>query len=332
MSEADVQITTEGHLGRIVLNRPRALNALTLQMVRAVDHQLQQWLSDDAVTAVSIEGAGERGLCAGGDVVAVRAEIIAGADGQEFFEAEYAMNERLATYPKPVAVFQNGFVLGGGVGISAHSDLRLATSHTKMAMPETIIGFFPDVGAMHLLAAAPGEIGTHLALTGQMINGADATYAGFSDAVIEPSTWTDILDQLRAGRAPVFETLAVHSELSTQREWIDECYAGDDAVVILERLRTNASPDARLAADLIARRSPYSVCVTLAALRRAATMNSVEDVLAQDLVLARNVSHHPDFAEGVRAQLVDKDRTPRWTHRCLDDVTTDEVEAAFQPV
>lgn len=325
----DVEFKVEGRLGRIVLDRPKALNALTLPMVEAVDAQLQQWERDEAISSLTIEGAGERGLCAGGDVVAVRTEILDGQDGQHFFEAEYAMNSRLAAYPKPIVAFQDGFVLGGGVGVSAHCSLRLATERTKVAMPETIIGFFPDVGAMHLLASAPGEIGTHLALTGQMISGADAVYAGLSDAVIDSASWPAVVSSLADGRAPDYEAQHVRSELAGQQDWIDECYAGDDAFVILERLRTSSVEQARVAAELIAQRSPWSVSVTLAALRRAASMETVDEVLAQDLRLARVVSHHADFAEGVRAQLVDKDRAPKWTHASLDDVPKDEVDAAF---
>ncbi|MBD2759608.1 enoyl-CoA hydratase/isomerase family protein [Yimella sp. cx-573] len=326
---SEVQLTVEGRLGRIVLVRPKALNALTLEMVTAIDAQLQQWATDPQVQFVSIEGAGERGLCAGGDVVAVRRAVVEGEAGQEFFAAEYAMNARLASYPKPTVVFQDGFVLGGGVGVSAHCAVRLATERTKVAMPETIIGFFPDVGAMHLLARAPGEIGTHLALTGQMISGADAVFAGLSDAVVDSSLWPGLLQDMRDGSGASYSPLPIDSELAAQQHWIDECYAGDDAAVIVERLSTSTVPEARAAAELIRQRSPYSVCVTLAALRRARAMETVDEVLAQDLRIAAVVSHHPDFAEGVRAQLVDKDRSPRWTHGSVADVPTSEVEAAF---
>ncbi len=323
----EVLFTVEGALGRIVLNRPKALNALTLDMVRAVDEQLQLWATDDAVSVVAIEGAGERGLCAGGDVVAVRRAVAEGADGQDFFAAEYAMNARLAHFPKPVVAFQDGFVLGGGIGISAHCSLRLATDRTKVAMPETIIGFFPDVGALHLLAAAPGEIGTHLALTGTTIDGADAVYTGLSDTLIDADSWDSVVASLRTGEVELPPRTTTNS-LAEQRNWIDECYAGDDPTVIVERLAHHPSEAARAAADAIGQRSPYAVCVTLLALRRAASLGSVDAVLAQDLALARVVSHHPDFTEGVRAQLVDKDRTPRWTHGSLAEALP-EARAAL---
>lgn len=322
-----VQFTVEGKLGRIVLDRPKALNALTLPMVEAIDTQLKAWADDDAVQVVSIEGAGERGLCAGGDVVAVRAEVLDGQDGQTFFDVEYDMNARIAHFPKPIVAFQDGFVLGGGVGVSSHCRVRLATERTKVGMPETIIGFFPDVGAMQLLTRSPGEIGTHLALTGVNISGADAVFAGLSDAVIDSGSWEKVLEGMREGRIE-YDEIDAESELAQQQGWIDECYAGDNAATILERLETGPE-EAQKTAALIRKRSPYAVAVTLAALRKAASMETIDEVLDQDRVVARAMSHHPDFAEGVRSQLVDKDRDPKWTHPDVASVPAAHVSAAL---
>ena len=300
-------------------------------MVSAVRAALEDWRTDDDVRVVAIDGAGERGLCAGGDVVAVRRAVIAGESYDDFFVAEYAMNAAIATYPKPVAVLQDGIVMGGGVGVSGHAGARWATATTRMAMPETGIGFFPDVGALHLLAAAPGELGTHLALTGAQLDGADAVALGFADAVIDPARWPSLVQAMgREGSVPT-PTVAdsAPSSLLPGRSWIDECYTGDDASAILDRLREHADPRAQAAGEALAGRSPYSVCVTLEALRRAARMTSVEQVLEQDVVLARSVAAHPDFAEGVRAQLVDKDRAPRWQHADVASVPRAEVLAAF---
>ncbi|WP_018157401.1 enoyl-CoA hydratase/isomerase family protein [Demetria terragena] len=319
-----------GAVARIILNRPRAINALTLPMIEAISALLNTWADDTSVQTVTIEGAGERGLCAGGDVVAARREALAGTDHMAFFAAEYAMNSRLASYPKPVVAFMDGIVMGGGVGVAAFARQRLVTERSKVAMPETIIGFFPDVGAMYLLSRAPGELGTHLALTGATVRGGDAIATGLADRQIDSGQWPELLNALADGGPlpPVGDT-APSSELSDQRSWIDECYAGDDAAAIVRRLENHPNEQARGAGEILRQRSPLSVAVTLEGLRRAATMETVQEVLDQDLQIADHLVTKGDFAEGVRAQLVDKDRSPKWKHARLEDVTRDEVIAAF---
>ncbi|MDF8266037.1 enoyl-CoA hydratase/isomerase family protein [Luteipulveratus flavus] len=331
-STDEVRVSRDGALGRIVLDRPRAINALTQPMVTAVAGALRAWADDPSVVTVSIEGAGERGLCAGGDVVAVRRTWLAGGDRTAFFRAEYAMNALLATYPKPVVAFQDGVVMGGGVGVSAYTRLRLVTERSTVAMPETGIGLFPDVGALYLLARTPGEIGTHLALTGTPVDGPGAIAAGLADALIPAERWPDLLARLAHG-APVPTDLGDRTpsaDLLAARSWIDECYAGNDAATILRRLREHDDPAAQHAGDILAGRSPLSVAVTLEALRRAATMRTVREVLDQDLVVAGNLVADGDFAEGVRAQLVDKDRKPTWQHTSLDDVSPSIVQKFFR--
>lgn len=319
-----------GAVARIILNRPRAINALTLPMVEAISALLDDWADDDTVETVTIEGAGERGLCAGGDVVAARREALAGADHLAFFTAEYAMNNRLASYAKPVVAYMDGIVMGGGVGVSAFARHRVVTERSKVAMPETIIGFFPDVGAMYLLSRAPGELGTHLALTGATVRGGDAIATGLADVLIDSGQWPDLLTALAdGGPMPTTGDSTPASALSDQRSRIDECYAGDDAAAIVQRLEAHPSEEARAAAELLRQRSPLSVAVTLEGLRRAATMDTVQDVLDQDLLIADHLAMHGDFAEGVRAQLVDKDRSPQWKHARVEDVTREEVLAAF---
>ncbi|AKU14626.1 3-hydroxyisobutyryl-CoA hydrolase [Luteipulveratus mongoliensis] len=327
-STSDVLLLREGALGRIVLNRPHAINALTEPMVTAVSEALREWASDETVQTVSIEGAGERGLSAGGDVVAVRRARLAGEDHTSFFRAEYAMNAALASFTKPVVAFQDGVVMGGGIGISSYASLRLVTERSRIAMPETGIGFFPDVGALYLLSRAPGEIGTHLALTGTTIGAADAVAAELSDTAVSSADWPDVLARLADG-VPALRTTVPPSPstLAGGRGWIDECYAGDEAVAIVARLLSHASPDAQAAGALIETRSPLSVAVTLEALRRATTMETVAEVLEQDLVLADRLVAGGDFVEGVRAQLVDKDRSPRWQHDSLGAVPRELVES-----
>lgn len=339
-----------GSLGRIMLNNPRAINALTLPMVRAVTETLETWRADDSITAITIEGAGERGLCAGGDVVSVRNAYLAStrgdgefSDATEFFTAEYGMNAMLANYPKLIVSYQDGIVMGGGIGISAYCGLRLATERTKIAMPETIIGFFPDVGALYLLARASGGLGAYLALTGVTITGADAVQAGLSDHVIDSGTWGQVLDRLAdgadaeaaiAGLVMRHETFAP-TGLMAQRAWITECFGSPtdarSAVEIRDALQNHDKDVAREAGQLLAQRSPISVAVTLEALRRAASMDSVEDVLKQDRVLAEHMLIDGDFVEGVRAQLVDKDRTPHWSITDVADVPASLVAGMFEP-
>lgn len=307
--EAEILFEVTGGVGHITLNRPRAINALTRDMCAQIQATLQAWADDGAVTSVELRGAGDRGLCSGADVRALREVVLSGGDWLGFFTTEYAMNAAIAHFPKPYIAHQRGITMGGGLGVSAHGSRRIAYPDSAFAMPETIIGFVPDVGILGILAQAPGELGTHLALTGATVNATDAVLVGLADEV--------------AGDAP-------EGVLDRQRSWIDPCYAGSDPAAIIARLDAHDDPDARAAAATLRQRSPYSVAIALEAIRRAATMASLDDVLAQDLALARAMIPQPDFAEGVRAQLVDKDRNPRWQHARLEDVTRAEVLAAFE--
>lgn len=331
-STAEVLVARDGVLGRLRLNRPRAINALTRDMLSALGTQLSRWEDDDDVRAVWLDGAGERGLCAGGDVLAVRhaalADPVAAVD---FWAQEYAVDAQIATYPKPVVVLMDGIVMGGGLGLAAYADLRLVTPRSVVAMPETGIGFFPDVGSLYLLSRAPGELGTHLALTGASIDGADAIAVGLADALVDVSAVDHIVDGLAQGARPDpgVGARTPPSRLRGQRSWIDTCYQGKDPARILARLRSHPDPEARGAGEVVASRSPLSVAVTLEALRRAATLETVEDVLDQDLRLGERFLAHSDFVEGVRAQLVDRDRRPRWRHETLATVSRDDVLSMF---
>lgn len=298
-------------VGHLLLNRPRAINALTPGMLTGIHRALDAWAKDDSVTSVEISGAGERGLCSGADVRALRQVVIEGGEFLHFFTTEYAMNIAIKNFPKPYVAHQRGVVMGGGLGVSAHGSRRIAYPGAVFAMPETIIGFEPDVGILLYLAQAPGELGRHVALTGNPINATDAVLVGLADEV------------------DASETEAPTSELEGRRSWIDACYASDDPAAIIAALEASEHEAARAAASDLRKRSPLSVAVTLEAIRRARSMTTVEEVLAQDLQLARTLIPAPDFLEGVRAQLVDKDRNPRWQHARIEDVTRDEVLACF---
>lgn len=345
----EVLYAVDGPLGRVRLNRPQAINALDRASIDSLRAQLSAWADDAAVSAVVLEGAGERGLCAGGDVRALRETVLAGRPEEAvgYWAAEYEVNALIASYPKPYVAWMDGIVMGGGVGVSAQGSVRLVTESTRLAMPETAIGFFPDVGALWFLSRAPGELGTHLALTGTTVGGGDAVVVGMADVVVPTAAKEALLEALRgepalgpgelaevgAGveAAPVTAQPADGPWLEANRSWIDGCYAGADAAVVLERLLGHPSPEARSAGELLATRSPHAVAVTLEALRRAASMD-VGAVLEQDLVLGATFARHPDFVEGVRALLVDKDRSPRWAHASVADVPASEVLAAFGEV
>lgn len=310
--EPELLIDLAGRVGTIVLNRPRRINALSPGMIQQIIEQLGAWASDDAVHEVELRGAGERGFSAGADVRwlhdAVMDDQVAAT---EFLLAEYRMDALAASFPKPITAHFWGISMGGGLGLGSHRTRRIGTTAMQWAMPEVGIGLWPDVGMCFELSRAPGELGTHLAMTGGAIDGASALWAGFLD------------------ECPGADPGA--SPLARAATWIDACYAGDDPVEIVGRLAQHADPHAREAAMTIRARSPLSVAVALRAVRRAAKMPSIEAVLEQDRALGRSTMADPaDFIEGVRAKMIDRDDRPRWRHARLEDVGPDEVEARFQ--
>ncbi|ARQ71598.1 enoyl-CoA hydratase/isomerase family protein [Streptomyces marincola] len=330
-----VAARVEGRAARLTLNRPEALNALTHGMVLALAEALDAWERDPAVETVVLDGAGERGLCAGGDIRAIHRDAVAGTTEatRAFWRDEYRLNARIARYPKPFVALMDGIVMGGGVGVSAHGRVRVVTERSRVAMPETGIGFVPDVGGLYLLARAPGELGTHLALTGAAVGAGDAIACGLADHYV-PSERLPALRADLAG-APAAEVLARHAadpppaELTAQRGWIDHCYAAGTVEEIVARLRDAPAAGAEEAARVLLRRSPTALKVTLAALRRAARLGSVERVLEQDYRVSCAALANADLVEGIRAQVVDKDRAPRWSPATPADVGNAAVAAHF---
>lgn len=332
MSETDnaeILIRAENRLGHITLNRPRQLNALTFQMVHAVLDALERWEQDPRVSVVLVDGAGDRGLCAGGDIKLLHAGIAGQAvDPAQFWIDEYRMIRRLATYPKPVVAVMSGLTMGGGVGISGHCRIRVVTPTSQIGMPETAIGLSPDVGGLYLLSRAPGEVGTHAALTGARFGPGDAIAAGLADLFLPLEQVPDLVDRLRAGEPAGPGEPPPPVQLLARRDWIDECYAGDDAEVIAARLAAHEDPAARAAGAVLAAMSPTAVKVTLRAVRNAAGM-TLTQVLEQDLLVGRHFLAHPDLPEGIRAQVIDKDRRPKWQPPRLDQITEAEVAGFF---
>ncbi|MGY4541580.1 enoyl-CoA hydratase [Arthrobacter sp. UYNi723] len=336
-----------GHLGVITLNRPKAVNALNAGMVDAMLAQLTAWADDDGVATVLVRGAGERGLCAGGDIVAIYRDILGGgAETADFWQAEYRLNSLIAAYPKPYVAFMDGLVLGGGVGISAHGSVRVVTERTRTGMPETTIGFVPDVGGTWLLAKSPGETGTHAALTGAHLTGADALFLGLADDFVPSGSLPELaaaLEHESAEAAVVrFAQDPPPSGLEAQRDWIDAAYASDDVEDIVRQLRavggsTEGAPggepaaEAAEAADTIEAKSPTAVKVTLESLRRAKGL-TLDEALAQEYRVGLRFLVAPDFREGIRAQVVDKDRIPQWKPATLHEVHATDVERFFAPL
>ena len=329
-SESNVITSSNNGVGRIELNKPKLINALSQEMVGAIDDALQNWRDDDAIKAVIVTGRGERGLCAGGDIKAVYNDIVAGSDeNARFWNREYNMNHAISTFPKPYIVMMNGITMGGGVGISGHGSHRIVTDSTKIGMPETGIGLFPDVGGTHLLANAPGELGTHLALTGTPVGAGAALAMGLADWYVLDADLPGLIADLEAGgeiEATInrYAAEAPANELAEAASWIDECYQGDRVEDIVAALSAHENPDANAAAELIGTKAPTSVKVTLAAIRNAATMTLAE-VLEQDYRVAVSLTSRPDLKEGIRAQVIDKDRNPQWSPASFDEVSDETV-------
>ncbi|MDT5139973.1 MAG: enoyl-CoA hydratase [Mycobacterium sp.] len=339
--ESDEVLTgVDGNVGYVTLNRPKAINSLNQTMVDLLSSVLIRWERDEAIRAVVLAGAGERGLCAGGDVVAIyHSARKDGVEARRFWRDEYLLNGLVGRFAKPYVALMDGIVMGGGVGVSAHANTRVVTDTSKIAMPEVGIGFVPDVGGTYLLSRAPGKLGLHAALTGAPFNGADAIALGFADHYV-PHSELDAF-ATAVGTDGVEGALARHavepppSELAAQREWIDRCYSGDSVVDIVARLRElgeTGSEPANDAANLIGTRSPISLSVTFEAVRRAAELESLEDVLVQDYRVSSASLRSHDLVEGIRAQLVDKDRNPKWSPAELAAVTVADVASYFAPV
>ena len=330
--EPELIARVQGRLGHLTLNRPAQINALSVELITLLQDRLAEMAEDDRVELVLVDGAGERGLCAGGDVKALYSGIVTGAGPGEFFTREYAMNAAIAHYPKPYVAVMDGITMGGGVGISGHGSVRIVTERSKVAMPETAIGLFPDVGALYLLARCPGELGTHMALTGARLDATQSLRAGLASHFLPTGRLPGLLERLSSGQAALDDInwpAPPPEPPGLEPGWIDACYASDSIHEILGRLDGRPEEAARLAAATIRSMSPTSVTVTLAAIRRARSM-TVDEVLRQDASLIPHFLTHPDLREGIRAQVIDRDRRPRWNPATLDSVSDEDVAGYFR--
>lgn len=331
---------TGGGLGRLTLNRPRAINALDLDMIHQLHAALDAWEDDSEVDVVLLDGAGDRGLCAGGDVRGLAERVTGGhaAETARFFRDEYALNARIAEYPKTFVALADGVTMGGGIGVAGHAAVRIVTERSRLAMPETRIGFTPDVGGTWLLAHAPGRLGEYLGLTGAAMDAADAIYAGFADHFVPSDRLDGLRDALETRADPssptelvlLFDETPDGSKLERAREWIDDAFAADTVVGIIERLRARPEAKASATADLLEELSPTGLAVTLESVRRSRELPGLRDALEQEYGLVMwFATTQPDLPEGIRAQVIDKDRSPKWQPATLADLPADVAASAL---
>ncbi len=343
-SEGDLIVRREGSAGIIRLNRPKAINAMTLEMSLGIDAALDRFEADSAIALVLLEGAGERGLCAGGDIRGLYESSRAGGDlGKRFWRQEYIMNARIAKYPKPYVAFMDGLVMGGGVGLSGHGRHRVVTEKTKLAMPEAGLGFFPDVGGTWLLSRAPGELGTYFGLTGQTMNGPDAIHARFADAVVpvgKLAVLRELLTNVRPGTLSSeiktlidgFATGETSGPVAAMQPDIDRWFAYDRVEDIVASLKQDGSEFALSTLKTLNEKSPRGMVVTLKLLRLARASSSLEECLVREYRAALEVFRSDDFREGVRAAVIDKDRNPRWSPAAIEDVTPKMLAPYFAEI
>ncbi|KFA93043.1 enoyl-CoA hydratase/isomerase family protein [Archangium violaceum] len=346
----DVLLETRGPVGLVTLNRPKALNALDLGMIRALHPALEAWAKDSQVKAVVIRGAGGRAFCAGGDVRAVALSLGTPApEGQEalsraFFLEEYRLNHLIHHYPKPYIALVDGISMGGGLGLSVHGSHRVVTERLVLAMPETAIGLFPDVGGGWFLPRFPGESGTYLGLTGNRCNAADAMWLGYGTQHVTHDKLEAVVEALAAADWSTSEARQVAtrvlngfasepgpSTLGAHAEVIDRCFAKDSVEEILAALEAEGTPWAQETRATLGRMSPTSLKVTLRQLRLCRG-KPYDEVVTVEYRLSQHVTALPDFREGIRAVLVDKDNKPTWNPSTLAGVRESDVEACFAPL
>jgi enoyl-CoA hydratase len=341
-NQSEVIVERRGAAGLIRLNRPKALNSLTIPMVRTIAAALDEFAGDQAVASVVVMGEGERGFCAGGDIRAIHLSGRSG-DGlaETFWREEFRLNHRIASYPKPYVALMDGITMGGGVGLSSHGRHRIVTERTRLAMPETGIGYFPDVGATWLLPRTPGESGTWMALTGLDINASDAIYTGLADVYMSSSRLEEAVHRLTnlSAASSSDDVDAVLRDLSEQ---VDEGRLQANAAMIDRAFHFNrvediasalAAEEGEFAAEtrrVLLTRSPTSLKLALRLLRAGRQSRTLGECLARELGACMHVLHGPDFYEGVRAAVIDKDRNPKWSPPTIALVNDEMIGRFFE--
>ena len=326
-----IRIRKIGRIGQITLQRPEALNAVTYEMVLAIEEALEEWRDDERVACVLIDAEGHKAFSAGGDLqfmydTASKGDFDA---GRTFWRDEYRLNAKIAAYPKPYIALCQGFTMGGGVGVSLHGSHRVVGESSKIAMPECAVGLVPDVGGTLLLARAPGRLGEYLGVTGYRMNASDAIFAGFADYFIPEAEWAGLTESLiETGDWSVVTSLARDPEdgpLMALRQQIDASFGKDRLTEILAALPDSDWGTATMKSIRAA--SPLSASCTIELVRRARASNDIASALQQEFRFTSRSASQGDFVEGIRAAIIDKDRNPRWRHAKVEDVTADEVSA-----
>lgn len=324
MEDLDIRVT--GRAGRITLTREKALNALTHDVANAVLDALNNWRDDPSVSLVIMDAKGERAFCAGGDIAAVYHAGRAGDHqvGRDFFRDEYQMNAAIADYPKPVVAFMQGFVMGGGVGLGGHASHRIIGETTRIAMPESGIGLIPDVGGTWLLGRAPGRIGEYLALTGMRMGPGDAIHAGFADTYLPEDRWPALIDALQdSGDIALIKGTEAPAAALQGRDL--SAFGGRHVADIFDALRIAGDSESL---KTLERNSPLSMAAALVMVRAARGDLRIQESLSREYRFTARATQHSDFLEGVRAQIIDKDRSPKWAA----EATTQAVQDILAPL
>ncbi|MFN4114233.1 MAG: enoyl-CoA hydratase/isomerase family protein [Sphingomonadaceae bacterium] len=335
----EVLISRDGVAGVLSLNRPKAIHALTLEMCHAMSAAMSQWANDNAVHTVILDHSDGRGFCAGGDIAFLRNSALndGGVSGRRFFHDEYQLNHQMFTYAKPIVAFMDGITMGGGVGISQPAKYRVATENTRFAMPETGIGLFPDVGGGWYLSRLPGRMGQFLALTGARLDGAECLWAGLATHYLPSEALADAKERIAHGHEPgrVLSSLAVTpppARIEGNAAAIAKHFASDRYEDILASLELDDTEWAAKELATLRTKSPQTCKVALRQLAQSAQLTDFADNMRMEYRIAARVLTRPDFAEGVRAVIVDKTNDPRWDPATPGDVSEELLDAIFAPL
>lgn len=334
---SDISIRVVGAAGRITLTRPKALNAVTYPMVTAIAAALKTWESDSAVTRVIIDAEGEKAFSAGGDIAELYETGKRGdyAFGQTFWRDEYRMNAALRSYSKPIVSFLQGFTMGGGMGVGCHGSHRIVGATSQIAMPECGIGLVPDVGGSMILANAPGASGAYLGLTGARLNAADAIYAGFADTYISDDKWPALIEALEAGAElgalSAASSTAPEGQLGAHQAEIDAVFGAASLPDLVARLEASDTAFAASALKAVTRNSPLAMAATLTMMQQLKGCRDIRDALKLEYRFTSRAMEHGDFLEGIRAAIIDKDRSPRWKHS-IAQLDPQMIDAMLAPL